>query len=724
MLRLTLCLLTAAATAGTTLAKPPKTPPPAKAAKAGKTAPAPAAEPWTVRSYRFPSDSLVAGFDTKDQGRLKAPVLPTADASAEKVAVFLKKSHACLSAFFTGLGYAPPAGSLLVFDPDSATLVARTTVEFHDLLEAVSGENLASRSMRLASTVQIIEADADAVRDAVAQADKRPDHAALLATLTALVDAGKARIVSDQQAETRSGQKVKVGSTNDRRAASDFDVAADSSSVTNLERNPVGTTLELEPTMGADGETIDVAFFLDHHFAPPVESWITAGARLGTKPVEARAMDFSSAMVNSNTSLLTGQTKLLSVWSPAAGPAKVLQAAFLTMDAVRVLPLENPQLAAWMSAHGELALPTPKSAPPRPEGLPEGMIIRLFHVTSDMLRSVNSPGSYSDTAGGADPFAAPASPASEPRLSIQASALDILKSLGVPFPEGSSATFNQGLNVLLVRNTPENIEFVRQAFSIRRQGEVAKYLAVTTQIVQADAALVRQWQRESRPVADHSGAWKSAQAAVAEKKASVVDMTWLETRSGQKAKAEAGTTFSTAESDYSVSESKSTEDAPAAATQQQPALLPPPPQENKGGAVPSPNPPPPQAKPVVVVASRDHEIISATVEREHIGTTVEVEPVIGADGHMVDLSMQLDYDYAPPTQRPSPEAAAGAALRPEAPVTEFHHVSLSFSTPLLSGSWRLAGVWKPTGTADFDGKEILQAAFVKVTVLPIRQEKP
>ena len=86
------------------------------------------------------------------------------------------------------------------------------------------------------------------------------------------------------------------------------------------------------------------------------------------------------------------------------------------------------------------------------------MIARTYHVPPDFL---STGGSAAGGAGTIDPFA-DVKP-QEGILAKRLDAVELLKQLGVPFPEGSSANYNALDSTLRVTNTVENLAMVDQA---------------------------------------------------------------------------------------------------------------------------------------------------------------------------------------------------------------------------------------------------------------------
>lgn len=89
---------------------------------------------------------------------------------------------------------------------------------------------------------------------------------------------------------------------------------------------------------------------------------------------------------------------------------------------------------------------------------------------------------------------------------------------------------------------------------------------------------------------------------------------------------------------------------------------------------------------------------------------------------MIDLNLSLDCHYAPPTPLSAApaqgDATKPAVLVPEAPPT-FHAAKLTTNMTMLSGTTRMIGMWKPSGTPELDGQDLLQGAFLHVQIVGV-----
>lgn len=97
------------------------------------------------------------------------------------------------------------------------------------------------------------------------------------------------------------------------------------------------------------------------------------------------------------------------------------------------------------------------------------MVMRSYRVPPDFITSLSA-NAPTDGGGTADPFAdKPAGGGG--LLAQQRNAQDLLKTSGVPFPDGATARFDPASSTLFVRNTVANHELIAQIIQASTQGE-------------------------------------------------------------------------------------------------------------------------------------------------------------------------------------------------------------------------------------------------------------
>ncbi len=108
---------------------------------------------------------------------------------------------------------------------------------------------------------------------------------------------------------------------------------------------------------------------------------------------------------------------------------------------------------------------------------------RIYKVPPDFLSLGGGAAAASAPAATADPFASGASATPASSLIARQSALDILKSQGIAFPEGASAVFNPVTSQLIVKNTQPNLDLV-EAFVDSIRGQGPKMIYITSKFVE------------------------------------------------------------------------------------------------------------------------------------------------------------------------------------------------------------------------------------------------
>lgn len=663
-----------------------------------------------MQVYRYPAPELIGGFVSSEHGQLTPPTLPTNDAKEDEMLAFVRRSHFVADQHFKSIGITLPPGSLALFDPVNKTLALRSTRLTHERLAAQSAQAERNMPRHVHFNLQIIEADSASVQEAAKTIRTQTDHSAAWKMLDSLASQGRATHVGSLRLETKSGTRATVERGEQRIYLSEVTVDESKRSSTASEMRRVGTSLEVEPTVGADGETIELTFSLEHHHGPPLQHWNKINAT-GERMVETPSIDFHPAKVTTSVTVLSGMTKFIGLWKPEgnaeADRAGRLQAAFLKTNIVTLLPALDPRAEQLLKQHGEKVEKTPTAPPPEPPGATKGIITRSFHITEDLLTMDDSSYGYGGAAAAApsDPFAAaPATGGAAPmvnesRMTMRITALDILKSKGIPFPEGSSANYSPATGELLVRNTVANMRLVEE-FLVSRRSHAPRNVMLTLHIVEAPAATIRKLEDDTATVTDHSAAWSAIEQQAAQNNIKVLRTALIETKSGVRCTFTTGREFmhaSSSETSSVETKSNSNTDPKAAGTTNVTQ---------------------------VHVATGTGASFSPYLETQLVGLSLELEPTVGRDASEVELTYQLKYDYAEPKVDEVAPPEDAKLIRPLNASIQFHQAILTTGTTMANGTSRLLGIWKPEGTAELDKADVLQAAFLTLDAVPVvRQEK-
>lgn len=623
-------------------------------------------EEWTVKSYMCPGDLLSEGLVVEGKGRLKLPSEPGED--AESVRAFIQQSSLIFREYLKDL----PQGSLVVLDQKKHTLAARTTVEGHEVIEAMLEEAMTHVPRMVALQVDLLEISTTGLNALLEEMAGEADHTALLERL----EKAGARVVAGGSFEIKSGQRVKTSMVTNRSYVSEFAARSDGSSEgITREVEPVGLEVELDPVVGYDGRTLDLNVAVRHTSQAGAPRQVALGTLAG-KRVEGGVQDFVTENWTTATTIFSGQSRLLGV-VPAeeAGKARL---CFLTAAAPVVMVEKSSDAEGWLKAHGDAVakvLAGPKKEIPT-LGLMSGMVVKTFRVPPDFL----SAGPRDAAAAPADPFSAAAP---EPTFMVRMTAQDILKAQGIPFPEGSSATFDRKTSKLTVVNLPANMAKVEEYIGSHRSIRPAN-VQLHLHVVEAASGVVRKLARESLTVTDHRAAWQTLQAEITAERGRVVGVAAIETKSGQRCTAESGRSYAWAAANLKpqVPEAKGEKGAVAAT------------------ALPT------------------AELV-ATVEREPLGLRWEIDPVLGADGYTIDLNTSVRHHSQVPTERFEAPVAREGVLTVDAPAVDFHPLELVTAFTTQNGMWRMIGTWQPVGADGGLDPDVMQAVFVRATVVRV-----
>ncbi|MEZ0387055.1 MAG: hypothetical protein ACAI34_08320 [Verrucomicrobium sp.] len=672
--------------------------------------PAQVPDKWTTKTYRFVADDLNRGFVSREKGQLRAPAMPKANASPAELVDFLRKSDMAALQYLKSQGIVLPEGSLAVYDPRNQTLVMRTSNRGHEQVDLFSRDLLFQQPTTLNFVTYLIEADATVVRQMLVETAGKGDHSAQLARLRALVGEGKARQVNFVRIETKSGQRAAAHSGKEALFSRAIEGSRDAIASVESDMEEVGSKIEIDPVLGPDGKTIDINFSLRHHYRAPTDRWESIGQAPSGTRTDIRIKDWYTVETNTAQTLMSGSARLMGVWKPegTGEPEREnkLLVAILRADVVKILRAEDDRLQKLVAAHGETIRPTPATVPAefKDPTMPNGMIIRRFRISPSFLSSGASRDRDSGGATSADPFAA-APPSDEMRLTIRATALDILRAQGIEFPKGSSANFITATNELIVRNTPENVAQV-EAFVDSLTKTRPLNVSFRIHVVQADGAFLRKLEEEHASRADHAAMWKSVTDAATQGQAKLLHTMWVGSRSGQRVATHVGREYHYVTEAGPISGSQAVAKSPQASAE-----------GNKGGnaaLTPASTP----SSPVVV---QDNSAVSATTEMRVVGFRFELDPVIAPDGEMIDLNLATDYHYAPPSLRGSEAGEEAKVMKIDGPETNFHQSNTTTAITTLSGTMRLIGLWKPEGTPEFEKADIMQAVFIQSDIDPVEE---
>lgn len=570
-----------------------------------------------------------------------------------------------------------PSGASAVFDPVTRELTVHNTPAMLELTQAFIDTIVGHGTpATLGFTLTVVEGPGEIIRQVNAAASRTADATPQLDELldAAARPGSGVKVAGETFLEMTSGTRATVAAVRERPQVIGFkkqtvpittSTSAPAPSVADkgdeaelswVREDGLKLELELEGTLGVDGETLEVAFSfeLGPEDAAVVDGEGSATMAASAPPAEGlRKARFATAI-----SSASGSTRLMSITKPtgaASGPKTGGQQAENNEDNGDVL------WAVFLTGRVCRAVPSPgvKATPGVPQGkLATGMHAVAFHVPEGLVESL-IPAPYAPT---------------QPRLSLEG----WLETRGVTLPRGSSAEHRNGL--LQVVNTPENIEIIA-ALVEHAWAQAPKTVAFTAHTFAAPAALLRQLHRQSAAAKDDTAMLAAMEAAVTRGQATPVSSAFFEGKSGVRSVHECA-------SHHSFLARFGTTDI--------------------------------NAQPQLAFRQRPS------------GSRLEIEPMVGADGQMLEVTYMHELQLAQPAGRRWRQHFRNNASQKDydLPVTDFHVLRTGSRTAFSSGGTKLISLHCPTFDGRMDasagqgGPALLWATFLQAHVVPQVSKPP
>lgn len=179
----------------------------------------------------------------------------------------------------------------------------------------------------------------------------------------------------------------------------------------------------------------------------------------------------------------------------------------------------------------------------------------------------------------------------------------MLMQRGVQFPKGASVVYNASSGTLVMRNTMEQLEHLELLLEDFQEQGTPRQIHIVVEFIEVMGALYHDWMFENRITSDGTPLRKQAQDWIRSGEATVLDTAIVTARSGQRAKTE------------SVSS----------------VLYP-----TEPGVPEIPNEIFLEGEGTESPIARN---VPSAIETRNVGTTLEVDPVLGADNFTIDLNL-------------------------------------------------------------------------------------
>ncbi|MDP1588809.1 MAG: hypothetical protein Q8M07_13755 [Prosthecobacter sp.] len=568
-----------------------------------------------TRTFKVPPDFLFTSLHGPD-----APPLPPHPIGLPLERPWPSSSKLILEA----QGVIFPEGASANFNPLTGLLTVTNTQPNLDLVAAFTEVLRKDAPASLAHQLIILEGPGELIRTANAAASRTADARKELETLLdhARNPGSNIRVVADAFMEGRSGVHSTTCAVREHVHATGLDLDSQSRATTAWDMRPLGLSLEIELSMGADGRTLDSNLIVKFHPLTPSIRQITLTEPLTGQPAEFPLSNTAGAEFTTAITSTAGATKLIGVTKPvglADQKADVLWAAFLTSTLRHVEMLPPPPRPKANSGS------VPAGMESTTFSAPEGLFDKLMEQETQPVRQWLE--------------------------NIQ----------GITFPPG--AVLEQRDENLHVINTPAMIEAIG-AVVAHAQNTAPHTLAFTLHTLQAPAGLLRDLTRKSVAASgDDTSMLAAVEAAVQRGEAEFIDTLYLESKSGCRS------TYQSAREHSHLS----------------------------GFQINAKNQP------------------EVEFDMRAVGSSLEIEPYLRADGQTVALRLSHELHSAPPETRAAHFRDPASGKPFAMPVTDFHVLRTSTSFEMIRGGTKLISLHQPTGR-DSEGK--LWATFLKCDAVP------
>jgi len=397
------------------------------------------------------------------------------------------------------LGDQFPQGSAFLFDPDTETVAVKTTRAAMQHVDWIMGNMEKNVPQRTTATLQIVEAPAPVIRQAIADSRGNEDHAFLLKRLQEQDQGG---IVHISQFDLAKGQITRAHSGLSLEQPK-YLIIGNQQRLQTLWADPRHKFEEVLETSPARPGELFIKSKLRFQTGKETAHQLNIPAPVTTdQPVPVSTYRIPGVNLESDITLPPDTTYLMSVWPSSTMPeadaaVPSLQAAFISLKQTPVLAAANARLIEQLKTYADEAEPIDESAEnlkrlPFPVG--NGKEFAVIRVPPDFLqKEPDEP---------VDPFAV-----DKTQAQISLTVREALSKVDVSLQLDSKAYFNKLNNLLFLVATKDEIEKARQALTPLRSTPL-KLLSYTLHIVEMPATEFATLSEGALQEPEHSKAWQ------------------------------------------------------------------------------------------------------------------------------------------------------------------------------------------------------------------------
>jgi hypothetical protein len=464
-------------------------------------------------------------------------------------------------------------------------------------------------------------------------------------------------IIASAALTTKSGQNVSSTVGSTYPQITQVTINPDTSAQSiTTDTMPLGLTVEIDHVLRFGGRIIDLGLSIQHLTPSTTKRQIPVGTLDGNR-IQTPVQDAEVTKWDTAIALRSGSPRLLTIL-PSLNPDCACL-FFVSICSPALFTSKSNQAEDWLKNHGLTEQHHPPLNGIGESTIPAGMKIQKFRVPPNFLSLDDS------QADPFDPFAANATSGTFATTTAEG----VLKAQGIPFPDGASAAFFRHSSTLVVLNTPENLELIES--NICECSPYPLSAQFTLHIIEAETPTIRRITKAAHRLSDHQIAWEQLQAEVTAGRAHLVDVASIETKSGQRAYISAGRFYAFPQTALTPHPSKPKE-------------------------------------------------FTATIGRELIGITLEIDPIIGGDHHTIDIDVSIKRHAQSPTEHFEIPPPQENSIVIDAPNVTFHTQQLTLPTTTVNGMRRLLGTWQAINPNGQLNPARTQAIFIQANIIEVK----
>jgi hypothetical protein len=293
-----------------------------------------------AKPFRVHKEPLKQQTENSDALQTKAYHVPYNFDSIMKEEINRAPKRMQVTSIFDVRGITMPEGASTSFNPATSMLVVRNTPENLAQVEAWLEELVHDSAATITFTTHVLQGPGPLLRRLATQAANKSHHRAELDELLAAVKAGTVQHLNTARIETKSGTRATAEQGTQHSTLTEVSMNDKGEPFFGQETRQVGLRVELEPTVGADGVTVELSLAPEFHTAPPFEHREhvidTQGRRLEfplTDYFVAKSHHRHHDARRHHPPALPLQTHRQ---APSSRSEDILQAIFITCDILRV----------------------------------------------------------------------------------------------------------------------------------------------------------------------------------------------------------------------------------------------------------------------------------------------------------------------------------------------------------------------------------------------------